>query len=112
MPIYKIRCTLCGNENDIYRKIADYDNLPDCCGVKMGRVLCPTFVSTDIQPYQSQVDGSMITSKTQHRDHLKRHGLVEIGNEIDAHMKQEKPKVDKEAIRRDISQAIDQLSHH
>lgn len=111
MPMYRIKCNKCGMQDDIYRKIADYDNLPDCCGVKTQRVLCATFVSGDISPYQSQVDGSMITSKTQHREHLKQHGLVEIGNEVKAHMTREKPKVDKEAIRRDISQAIDQLSH-
>ena len=35
----------------------------------------------DIQPYQSMATGEMITSRSHHREHLKRHGLVEIGNE-------------------------------
>ncbi len=38
-------------------------------------------VMPDIQPYQSMADGSMITSRSQHREHLAKHGLVEIGNE-------------------------------
>lgn len=38
-------------------------------------------VMPDIQPYQSMADGSMIMSRSQHREHLKRHGLVEIGND-------------------------------
>lgn len=47
-------------------------------------------VMPDIQPYQSMVDGSMITSRSQHRAHLRQHGLVEIGNET-KHL-QPKPK--------------------
>jgi hypothetical protein len=35
----------------------------------------------DIEPYRSPVDRSVIGSRTQHRDHLKRHRLVELGNE-------------------------------
>jgi hypothetical protein len=35
----------------------------------------------DIQPYQSMIDGRMITSRSQHRSHLKQHGMIEIGNE-------------------------------
>lgn len=35
----------------------------------------------DIQPYKSMIDGQMITSRSQHRSHLKQHGMVEVGNE-------------------------------
>lgn len=35
----------------------------------------------DIDPYQSMVDGSMIGSRSQHREHLKRHNCFEVGNE-------------------------------
>lgn len=38
-------------------------------------------VMGDIQPYKSQVTGEMITSRSQHRDHLKAHRLIEVGNE-------------------------------
>jgi len=37
----------------------------------------------DIQPYQSMKDGTMITSRSKHRAHLRQHDLVEIGNEHD-----------------------------
>lgn len=46
------------------------------------------YVVPDIAPYRSMVDGSMITSRSHHRAHLKQHGMVEIGNEINHHMKQ------------------------
>lgn len=35
----------------------------------------------DIEPYQSMVDGSMITSRSKHREHLRRHNCFEVGNE-------------------------------
>ena len=38
-------------------------------------------VMPDIQPYQSMADGSMITSRSQHRAHLRQHNCIEIGNE-------------------------------
>lgn len=54
------------------------------------------FVQGDINPYQSMVDGSMIDGRAQHREHLRRHGLVEFGNDLkpvqlgrDAHLSRE-----------------------
>ena len=38
-------------------------------------------VMGDIQPYRSMVTGEMITSRSGHREHLKAHQLVEVGNE-------------------------------
>lgn len=35
----------------------------------------------DIQPYKSMVDGTMITSRSQHREHLQKHNCFEVGNE-------------------------------
>ena len=49
-------------------------------------------VMNDIQPYQSQVDGTLITSRSHHRSHLKQHNCIEIGNEIKAHREQCTPK--------------------
>ena len=38
-------------------------------------------VMPDISPYKSMVDGSLITSRSVHRAHLKQHGCVEVGND-------------------------------
>ena len=38
-------------------------------------------VMGDIQPYKSMVTGEMIQSRSAHREHLKAHQLVEVGNE-------------------------------
>ena len=38
-------------------------------------------VMPDIQPYVSQITGELITSRSRHREHLRDHGYVEIGND-------------------------------
>lgn len=43
-------------------------------------------VMPDIQPYQSMIDGSMINSRSKHRQHLKDHECIEIGNEQKYHL--------------------------
>ena len=48
------------------------------------------YVIPDIQPYRSMVDGRMIQSRSAHREHLRAHGLVEVGNET-KHLKSKSP---------------------
>lgn len=38
-------------------------------------------VMPDIAPYVSTIDGSVITSRSRHREHLRAHGCIEVGNE-------------------------------
>tara|TARA_R110000868_G_scaffold400473_1_gene674990 strand:- start:242 stop:604 length:363 start_codon:yes stop_codon:yes gene_type:complete len=38
-------------------------------------------VIRDIGPYKSMIDGSIIDGRKRHRDHLRAHGCVEVGNE-------------------------------
>lgn len=38
-------------------------------------------IMPDIQPYQSMITGETITSRSKHREHLRDHGAVELGNE-------------------------------
>lgn len=46
-------------------------------------------VMPDIQPYKSMIDGSMITSRSVHRSHLRQHGCIEVGN--DSSLRNPKP---------------------
>ena len=94
MPLYGIKCQVCEHESEVFRSIANYDNLPECCGVKMQRVISAPSVVTDIQPYKSQITGEMIESRSAHRAHLKQHGCIEVGNETKAIMTRPKPKLD------------------
>jgi hypothetical protein len=81
MPIYATKCPSCGKTKDVYLPVSRYKELPECCGKMVERVIVAPMVLADIQPYQSTIDGSMITSRSQHKAHLKSHGMVEVGNE-------------------------------
>lgn len=37
----------------------------------------------DLKPYRSMVDGKMVMGRAQHREHLKVHNVVEVGNDMD-----------------------------
>jgi hypothetical protein len=63
-------------------------------------------VMADIQGYQSQVTGEWIGSRSLHRQHLKEHRLVEVGNELKAHTTQRAPQVDRTGIKRDLIDAV------
>lgn len=38
-------------------------------------------IMPDIQPYRSMIDGSIIPSRSRHREHLRAHNCVEVGND-------------------------------
>lgn len=58
----------------------------------------------DIEPYRSVVDGSIVTSRSHHRAHLRQHGVVEIGNERIEPKRQEL-----DPVGPDIKRAIEEL---
>lgn len=42
-------------------------------------------VMPDIQPYVSMANGELINSRSRHREHLRDHGCVEVGNDSSLH---------------------------
>lgn len=100
MPLYLVRCDACGHEEEVYRSFADYEATPMCCDVPMKRVICPAMVFGDIEPYISQIDGRVIHSRSEHRNHLKAHRCIEVGNEKMEAKKVEPPKGLKETLIR------------
>jgi hypothetical protein len=58
-----------------------YYILGDERGVPKHSGLSAPFVMRDITPYQSPLDNMMITSRSAHREHLKVHDVIEVGNE-------------------------------
>jgi hypothetical protein len=60
----------------------------------------------EIQPYRSQIDGSMITSRKQHRNHLKENKCIEVGNEKQQNKKPEEPKGLRDAIGKAVYQHL------
>jgi hypothetical protein len=39
------------------------------------------YIVPDYKPYKSMKTGEMIEGRSQHREHLKRYGLIEVGND-------------------------------
>jgi len=62
-------------------------------------------VMSDIDGYVSQVDGSWIKSRSQHRSHLKQHKMIELGNDVpQQHKAIEINKQSNEARKRQIAE--------
>jgi hypothetical protein len=62
-------------------------------------------VQSDIEGYVSQVDGSWIKSKSMHRDHLKQHRMIELGNDVPMQHKEAKiSRQSQEARKRQIAE--------
>jgi hypothetical protein len=67
-----------------------------------GQVIPNYGIIPDIKPYISQIDGSVIESRTKHKNHLKQHGCIEVGNEKQKERKREEPKGLKDVIGREV----------
>lgn len=50
-------------------------------GVYSGQPKASPTIMPDIKPYRSMITGELITSRSRHREHLKAHGAVEVGND-------------------------------
>ena len=108
MPLYRVKCDTCLSEDDIFRSLSKIDDLPECCGSVVHRVICAPMVIADIRPYQAMgIDvatgkAPMIGSRSQHRDYLKRNGYIEVGNEMPKREKKIEGEFD---VRRELTQA-------
>lgn len=64
------------------RPISEYKAVTHCdCGAVATKLVSAPRVIPDIAPYQSVVTGERIKGRAHHKQHLKDHNLVEVGNE-------------------------------
>jgi len=109
MPLYDACCSLCGSVEEVFRKMDDRHNLGLCeCGGVRYQAFTPPRAMSDIEGYVSPIDGKWVGSRSEHRDHMKRHGVIELGNE--------KPKLGKfqthiprESIRAEIKNTVERM---
>jgi hypothetical protein len=64
------------------------------------------YVFGDISEYTSTLDGSQITSRSQHREHMRKHDVIEVGNE---YMKPTAHNISVPSAGRDIKRHIDRV---
>lgn len=105
MPVYPIKCE-CGHTEEVFRTFSEHGTWPDHCGTKMTRYLTPTNVMADMTEYRSPLDGSIVKSRKHHRDHMRKHGVIEVGNEK---MEGKKKEYNPQGIRDDIHGAVNEL---
>ncbi len=67
-------------------------------------------VVPDIEPYQSMIDGSTITSRRWHRQHLKNNNCIEVGNEGTSHVEKNKRQLSRSERRADIARVWNQYT--
>lgn len=67
-------------------------------------------VMDDIAPYRSQVTGELITSRSRHREHLKTHHCVEIGDQIQ-YLQPRRPDFESASRKELIRAQVDAMSH-
>lgn len=110
MPLYVYACSVCEERRDEYRSVAMRDVAPTCHRQMMRRIItAPAMVMGDIKPYRSMIDGRMITSRSQHRDHLKQHNCVEVGNDSSL-TAPPKPRESAPGLKQDIIDALNKVT--
>ena len=103
--IYEYKCQ-CGAEKVLSLSVKDHvNNIPCECGDTMSQVIYAPRIIVDIEPYRSIVTGERITGRAHHKEHLKEHNLIELGNE----QVKQKDKVLPDVVP-DIKRAIAELS--
>ncbi len=107
MPQYQYFCK-CGARKEEWQTIDErHSNAPTHCRKKMEIEMCAPSVMSDLAPYRSMVDGKMITSRSQHREHLRRHSLIEVGNEVSYMLKpRQRKKSSKENRKKVIAEIL------
>lgn len=59
-------------------------------------------IQPDINPYRSMVDGTMIDGRKAHREHLRKHGVREVGNDA---LAMTKPRIPDSSTRKELIRA-------
>ena len=81
---------------------------PDFGGTWDGAGEVSAYVMPDKLAYVSPIDGSHVTSRSQHREHMNRHGVVEAGDMKPGSVKRHAPTAPR-VTGHDIVRAIRQL---
>jgi len=62
----------------------------------------------DIQSYRSMIDGTVITSRSRHREHLRAHNCIEVGNDSSLR-KPPKPLTPPPGLKEKVIRAVEQV---
>lgn len=108
--MYDVKCDACHQLDEHIIRLADFAEPIACawCGGECKRVLTTKLqVVPDIAPYKSILTGELIAGRRQHRDHLRDHNCIEVGNENP--VKRAPPKRDRGEVRAALKDAYNHM---
>lgn len=77
MPLYQLKCPCCGRNAELFRRIAEYNDLPACfCGAIFERMVAAPAVIGEISPYISPGTNRWVSSRVEMRNDLKVSGCI------------------------------------
>jgi len=85
--------------------------LPEFGGTEKPCIAGSSYLMPDKQPYVSPMDGSYITSRSTHREHMKKHNVIEAGDMPVGSIRRERATPIGE-VARDVVNSIRQLGGH
>jgi hypothetical protein len=107
MPLYEYECP-CGALTERICPVKEHTSRIKCeCGRMAVQVLGFAHVIPDIAPYKSMVTGERIRGRAHHKQHIRDHGLIEVGNE---RLPARKPKPLPDLVP-DLKRAIEETRH-
>lgn len=118
---YDAICLKCSHTYEYFRPIADRAMVPECPKCRSGEVRkiilsAPVgFVTGKLEPFKSQIDGTIITTERELQEHNKRNNVCLLGegysNEdiLAGRCYEKEPPKDKKEIAKDIVESIRQV---
>jgi hypothetical protein len=96
-----------------YRGVDGYNYVsPEYGGTNEGRTSNSTYLMPDKLQYISPMDGTLVTSRSQHREQLRKHNVEEAGDIPFGYFSSQKQDPHPPVTSRDIADAIKQLGGH
>lgn len=85
MPTYEAQCESCGQGVEYIRSIGNRNLLPTCplCGGSTRRIIATApqgYVTGQFKPFKSTIDGSVITTYAQLREHNRRNDVINLND--------------------------------
>ena len=112
MPLYDVHCSACSVTSEIWSSMSDRDDIAPCeCGQDRERIFVSPIAMSDIDGYVSPLDGEWVGSRSQHREHMKRHNVFEMGNEKPG-LGPREVTIPKDAIRATIRDTAERMKSH
>lgn len=75
--MYDVGCQACGKTYTLFRRLADYNNLPRCeCGGTTSRKVSAPAIQAGFSEYVSPATGKLISSPGAQREDLKRSNCI------------------------------------